>query len=81
MLADSDRAATSENGNLVIARCVHYKIRENGRYITKAVYTLLALTVEGKKELLGLYLSEQEGAHHWLAVLTGNPPNFGMSQK
>ena len=49
---------------------IHYKIRENGRYITKAVYTLLALTVEGKKELLGLYLSEQEGAHHWLAVLT-----------
>ena len=49
---------------------IHYKIRENGRYITKAVYTLLALTVEGKKELLGLYLSEQEGAHNWLAVLT-----------
>ena len=49
---------------------IHYKIRENGRYITKAVYTLLALTVEGKKELLGLYVSDQEGAHHWLAVLT-----------
>lgn len=49
---------------------IHYKIRENGRYVSKAVYTILGLTIEGKKELLGLYLSDQEGAHHWLSVLT-----------
>lgn len=49
---------------------IHYKIREHGRYISKAVYTILGLNIEGKKELLGLYLSDQEGAHHWLSVLT-----------
>ena len=49
---------------------IHYKIKENGRYISKAIYTILALNIEGKKELLGLYLSDQEGAHHWLSVLT-----------
>lgn len=49
---------------------IHYKIKENGRFVSKAVYTILGLTVEGKKELLGLYLSDSEGAHHWLAVLT-----------
>lgn len=49
---------------------IHYKIKENGRYICKAIYTILGLTVEGKKELLGLYLSDHEGAHHWLSVLT-----------
>nr|WP_320113873.1 IS256 family transposase [uncultured Desulfuromonas sp.] len=49
---------------------IHYKIKENGRYVSKAVYTILALNIEGKKELLGLYLSDQEGAHHWLSVLT-----------
>lgn len=49
---------------------IHYKIKENGRYVGKAIYTLLGLNIEGKKELLGLYLSDQEGAHHWLAVLT-----------
>jgi len=49
---------------------IHYKIKENGRYVSKAIYTLLGLTIEGKKELLGLYLSDQEGAHHWLSVLT-----------
>jgi len=49
---------------------IHYKIKENGRYVSKAIYTLLGLNIEGKKELLGLYLSDQEGAHHWLSVLT-----------
>ena len=49
---------------------IHYKIKENGRYVSKAIYTILGLTIEGKKELLGLYLSDQEGAHHWLSVLT-----------
>lgn len=49
---------------------IHYKIKENGRYVSKAIYTLLGLNIDGKKELLGLYLSDQEGAHHWLSVLT-----------
>ena len=41
---------------------IHYKIKENGRYISKAIYTILGLTIDGKKELLGLYLSDNEGA-------------------
>lgn len=49
---------------------IHYKVRENGRYVSKAVYTILALNIEGKKELIGLYLSDAEGAHYWLSVLT-----------
>lgn len=49
---------------------IHYKIKENGRFVSKAVYTILALNIEGKKELLGLYLSDAEGAHYWLNVLT-----------
>lgn len=49
---------------------IHYKVRENGRYVSKAIYTTLALNIEGKKELIGLYLSDAEGAHCWLSVLT-----------
>ncbi|EEG8800524.1 TPA: IS256 family transposase [Salmonella enterica] len=41
---------------------IHYKIREDGRYQNKAVYTVLALNLEGKQEVPGLYLSESEGA-------------------
>ena len=49
---------------------IHYKIKENGKYITKAVYTILGVGLNGKKEILGLYLSENEGANFWLQVLT-----------
>ena len=37
---------------------IQYKIKENGRYTSKAVYTILSLNIEGKKELLGLYVSD-----------------------
>jgi putative transposase len=49
---------------------IHYKVKENGRFVSKALYTILGLNIEGKKELLGLYLSESEGARYWLNVLT-----------
>lgn len=49
---------------------IHYKIKDGGKYITKAVYTILGVNCEGKKEVLGLYLSESEGANFWLSVLS-----------
>jgi transposase-like protein len=49
---------------------IHYKVREDGTYISKAFYTVLGVTLEGKKEILGLYLNESEGAKFWLQVLT-----------
>ena len=49
---------------------LHYKIKENGRYISKAVYTILGVGLNGKKEILGLYISENKGANFWLQVLT-----------
>ncbi len=49
---------------------IHYKIKDNGKYISKAVYTILGVGLNGKKEILGLYLSENEGANFWLQVLT-----------
>jgi transposase-like protein len=49
---------------------IHYKVREDGHYISKAFYTVLGVNLEGKKEILGLYLNESEGAKFWLQVLT-----------
>ena len=37
---------------------IHYKVKIEGQYISQAFYTILGLTIEGKKEILGLYLSE-----------------------
>ncbi|MDD9305127.1 MAG: IS256 family transposase [Desulfobacter sp.] len=49
---------------------IHYKVRENGKVGSKAVYTILGVNIEGRKEVLGLYISENEGANFWLQVLT-----------
>jgi len=49
---------------------IHYKIKEDGRYISKAFYTVLGVGIDGRKEILGLYLNESEGAKFWLQVLT-----------
>ena len=49
---------------------IHYKIKDGGKYVSKAVYTILGVGMDGRKEILGLYLSESEGANFWLSVLT-----------
>lgn len=49
---------------------VHYKVREEGRVVNKAVYCIIGINQEGYKELLGLYLGPNEGARFWLQVLT-----------
>jgi len=56
---------------------IHYKVREDGHYVSKAFYTVLGVNLEGKKEILGLYLNESEGAKFWLQVLT-NLNNRGV---
>lgn len=49
---------------------MHYKVRDEGKVTSRAVYNILGITTEGKKELLGMYVSESEGANFWLSVLT-----------
>src|SRR5699024_4120455 len=49
---------------------IHYKVRDKGKVKSRAVYHILAVNKEGKKDLLGIYLSESEGANFWLSVLT-----------
>jgi putative transposase len=49
---------------------IHYKVKEQGSIKTKAVYCVIGLNREGIKDLLGLYIGENEGARFWLQVLT-----------
>lgn len=49
---------------------MHYKVREEGRTVSKAVYNILGINKEGHKELLGVYVAESEAATFWLSVLT-----------
>ena len=55
---------------IVYLDCIVLKIRQDKRVINKAVYLALGVNLEGRKELLGLWISENEGAKFWLSVLT-----------
>jgi len=55
---------------IVYLDCIVIKIRQDKRVINKAVYLALGVNMAGHKELLGMWLSENEGAKFWLNVLT-----------
>ena len=47
-----------------------HKVHQDKRVINKAIYLALGITEEGQKDLLGLWISENEGSKFWLSVLT-----------
>ena len=55
---------------IVYLDCIVLKIRQDKQVINKAVYLALGVNLEGQKELLGMWVSENEGAKFWLGVLT-----------
>lgn len=55
---------------IVYLDCIVVKIRQNRQVINKSVYLALGVNLEGQKELLGMWMSETEGAKFWLGVLT-----------
>lgn len=55
---------------IVYLDCIVLKIRQDKQVINKSIYLALGVNLEGHKELLGMWLSENEGAKFWLNVLT-----------
>jgi putative transposase len=55
---------------IVFLDAIHFKVREDGHVKAKAIYSLLGINQDGHKDILGLYVSEAEGAKFWLSVLT-----------
>tara|TARA_Y100000031_G_C8188643_1_gene370263 strand:- start:24 stop:1265 length:1242 start_codon:yes stop_codon:yes gene_type:complete len=54
---------------IIYLDAIHYKVRESGHIISKAVYTCYGVSSEGQRDVLGLYLNESEGARHWGLIL------------
>jgi transposase-like protein len=54
---------------VVFLDAIHYKVREEGKVQTKAIYTVYGVDVEGIRDVLGLYLMESEGARQWGLIL------------
>jgi putative transposase len=48
---------------------MYYKVKEEGRTQTRCVYNILGINPEGRKEVLGMYVSQSEGANFWLGVI------------
>jgi transposase-like protein len=54
---------------VVFMDAIHYKVRSEGRILSKAAYTAIGINLEGMKEVLGIWVGEAESAKFWLSVL------------
>jgi len=48
---------------------IHYKVKEDHRYVAKAAYEVLGITMDGRKDILGIWILEHESSKFWLNVL------------
>lgn len=64
---------------IVYLDCLVLKIRHDKRVIKKSIYLVLGVNLSGHKELLGMWISENEGAKFWLSILT-ELKNRGLEQ-
>jgi transposase-like protein len=55
---------------IVYLDCIRVKIRDSAHIINKAIYVAIGVDLEGNKEILGLWVSQNEGSKFWLSVLT-----------
>ena len=53
----------------VFMDAIHYKVKENHQYVTKAAYVVLGINMDGCKDILGIWIGEHESAKFWLNVL------------
>ncbi|CAA7603448.1 Transposase, mutator type [Acididesulfobacillus acetoxydans] len=53
---------------IVFLDAIHFKVRKDNRIVTKAAYSVLGLDVQGRKDILGIWIGESETASFWLSV-------------
>lgn len=56
---------------VVFMDAMHYHVRCEGRIVKKAVYIAIGIDMDGKKDVLGMYVGENESAKYWLQILNG----------
>ena len=55
---------------IVFMDAIHYKVRQDGKATTKAAYTAIGVDLDGIKDVLGIWIGENESAKFWLSVIT-----------
>lgn len=56
---------------VVYMDAIHYHVRSEGRIVKRAVYIALGIDMDGKKDVIGMYVGENEGAKFWLSIING----------
>ncbi|MEI3049351.1 MAG: IS256 family transposase [Roseburia inulinivorans] len=56
---------------VVFMDAIHYHVRSEGRIVKRAVYIALGIDMNGKKDVLGMYVGENESAKFWLSIMNG----------
>lgn len=62
---------------IIFLDAMFFKAREEGRVVQKAIYNIMGINQQGRKEIIGFYAAETEGANFWLSVLN-NLKNRGI---
>ena len=56
---------------VVYMDAIHYHVRSEGRIVKRTVYIALGIDMDGKKDVIGMYVGENEGAKFWLSIING----------
>lgn len=56
---------------VVFMDAIHYHVRSEGRIVKRAVYIAIEIGMDGRKDVLGMYVGENESAKFWLSLMDG----------
>lgn len=56
---------------VVFLDAIHYHVRNEGRIVKQAVYIAIGIGMDGRKDVLGMYVGQNESAKFWLSILNG----------
>lgn len=55
----------------ILLDAIHFHARNDGRIVKRAVYIAIGIDMEGRKDVLGMYVGQNESAKFWLSILNG----------
>ena len=56
--------------SVVYLDAIHFKVRQDGKVVTKAAYTCLSIDLSGHKDMLGIWIGQAESSKFWMSILT-----------
>jgi putative transposase len=55
---------------VVFLDAIHFKVKQDGHIVNKAAYMVIGIDLDGNKDVLGIWIGENESSKFWLSVLT-----------